>query len=141
MFLKNILVVNLIIQESTLLQENNKLNHFNLNIENLTKVKNFVIKVTETNYPNLKIPQHSRIRHFESFDDNFINNFFSLCKCTRKEKFRRLIDLSVISVLLDAGAGNKWSYFYNNKKYTRSEGLALASYEMFKEGLFSSDVA
>jgi hypothetical protein len=44
-------------------------------------------------------------------------------------------------VLLDAGAGHKWSYRSkeSGKVYSRSEGLAVASLEMFKAGLFSSD--
>jgi hypothetical protein len=47
----------------------------------------------------------------------------------------------VVSVLLDAGAGNKWSYRSkeSGKVFSRSEGLAVASLEMFKSGLFSSD--
>lgn len=47
----------------------------------------------------------------------------------------------VISVLLDAGAGTKWSYKSkeSGKIYSRSEGLAVASLEMFKSGMFSSD--
>lgn len=57
------------------------------------------------------------------------------------ERTRRLIDLFVISVLLDAGSGNNWSYKSkeSGKTYRRSEGLAVASFEMFKAGLFSSD--
>jgi hypothetical protein len=52
-----------------------------------------------------------------------------------------LIDLFVISVLLDAGSGNKWSYRSkeSGKIFRRSEGLAVASLEMFKAGMFSSD--
>ena len=51
------------------------------------------------------------------------------------ERCRRLIDLFLVSVLLDAGAGTQWSYKSkeNGKLYRRSEGLAVASLEMFKE--------
>ena len=58
-----------------------------------------------------------------------------------QERTRRLIDLFVVSVLLDAGAGTKWQYKSkeSGKMYRRSEGLAVASLEMFKTGLFSSD--
>ena len=58
-----------------------------------------------------------------------------------QEKTRRLIDLFVVSVLLDAGAGNKWQYKSkeSGRVYRRSEGLAVASLEMYKMGLFSSD--
>ena len=58
-----------------------------------------------------------------------------------QEKTRRLIDLFLVSVLLDAGAGTTWSYKSkeSGKVYKRSEGLAIASLEMFKAGYFSSD--
>ena len=60
-----------------------------------------------------------------------------------QERTRRLIDLCVVSVLLDAGAGNRWKYRSkeSGKYYSRSEGLAVASFEMFKSGFFSSDPA
>lgn len=45
-----------------------------------------------------------------------------------------MIDLFLVSVLLDAGAGTRWKYTSteNGKKYNRSEGIAVASLEMFK---------
>lgn len=51
------------------------------------------------------------------------------------------MDLFLVSVLLDAGAGTRWSYKSkeSGKVYKRSEGLAVASLEMFKAGCFSSD--
>ena len=60
-----------------------------------------------------------------------------------QERTRRLVDLFTISVLLDAGAGNQWSYRSkeSGKVFRRSEGLAVASLEMFKTGAFSSDAA
>jgi hypothetical protein len=50
------------------------------------------------------------------------------------EKCRRLIDLFLVSVLLDAGAGTQWSFksAENGRVYRRSEGIAVASLEMFK---------
>lgn len=58
-----------------------------------------------------------------------------------QERTRRLIDLFLVSVLLDAGAGTKWTYKSkeSGKMYRRSEGLAVASLEMFKAGAFSSN--
>lgn len=54
-----------------------------------------------------------------------------------------MIDLYVVSVLLDAGAGNKWTYSEVVDGQTvwkggRSEALAVASYHMFLGGVFSS---
>jgi len=47
----------------------------------------------------------------------------------------------MVSVLLDAGAGTTWTYKSkeNGRIYRRSEGLAIASLEMFKTGIFSSN--
>lgn len=60
-----------------------------------------------------------------------------------QERTRRLIDLFLVSVLLDAGAGTRWSYRSkeSGKTYRRSEGLAVATFEMFKAGFFSSDAS
>jgi hypothetical protein len=46
-----------------------------------------------------------------------------------------MIDLYLISVLLDAGAGTEWSYKSreNGRVYRRSEGIAVASLELFKQ--------
>jgi len=44
--------------------------------------------------------------------------------------------------LLDAGAGADWKYIdLSGEEVSRSEGLAIASMDMFRDGLFSSDVA
>jgi len=58
-----------------------------------------------------------------------------------KEQARRLFDLVVVSVLLDAGAGNAWEYTepVTGLTFSRSEGLGVASTHMFASGLFSSD--
>ena len=58
-----------------------------------------------------------------------------------REVCKRLIDLFLVSVLLDAGAGNRWTYQEpgTHDTYTRSEGLGVASVLMFHTGLFSGD--
>jgi hypothetical protein len=60
--------------------------------------------------------------------------------CDDMETTRRLIDLFFVSVLLDAGAGDQWRYVEpgTDKEYERSEGIAVASLYMFKDGAFSS---
>ena len=59
----------------------------------------------------------------------------------KKEVTRRLLDLFLVSVLLDAGAGNQWTYNdeASGKSFSRSEGLGVASINMFSEGFFSGD--
>ena len=54
------------------------------------------------------------------------------------EAVRRKIDLVVVSVLLDAGAGADWRYHdASGTSYNRSEGLAVASMDMFRSGAFA----
>jgi hypothetical protein len=53
---------------------------------------------------------------------------------------RAEFDLAIVSVLLDAGAGPQWRYRdQGSRAVGRSEGLAIASLDMFVDGLFSSD--
>ena len=56
------------------------------------------------------------------------------------ELTRRLIDLFFVSVLLDAGAGDHWRYTEarTEKKYERSEGIAVASLYMFNASAFTT---
>ena len=58
-----------------------------------------------------------------------------------QEICKRLIDLFLVSVLLDAGAGNIWKYHEqeSGQQFARSEGLGVASIKMFEKGLFSGD--
>jgi hypothetical protein len=50
------------------------------------------------------------------------------------EKCKRMLDLFLVSVLLDAGAGTEWKYksVENGRIYRRSEGIAVATLDMFK---------
>lgn len=57
------------------------------------------------------------------------------------EKARRLLDLALVSVLLDAGAGPTWKFKEPGTEdfYSRSEGLGIASFHMFLQGVFSTN--
>lgn len=56
------------------------------------------------------------------------------------ERCRKLVDLFLVSVLLDAGAGNEWKYTeaIGGMQVERSEGLAVASLYMFLDGAFGA---
>ena len=89
-----------------------------------------------------KIPFHSRWRHFEAGGrDRWAGLAARMCDLPKEEIARRRIDLAVVSVLLDAGAGGLWSYreAATGKSFMRSEGLAIASFNMFASGAFSRD--
>jgi hypothetical protein len=46
--------------------------------------------------------------------------------------------LFVVSVLLDAGAGDRWAFTSKSgERVTRSEGLAVGSLEFYEQGGFS----
>ncbi|KAJ2370760.1 hypothetical protein H4S01_000139 [Coemansia sp. RSA 2610] len=51
---------------------------------------------------------------------------------------RRVIDLFVVSVLIDAGAGSAWQYTDELGVFQRTEGLGIAALRMFERGVFSS---
>ena len=94
-------------------------------------------------YPNLDIPYHSRWRHFVVAGEDRWTGLAAGLRGDAAEQLRARFDLAVVSVLLDAGAGSRWAYRdpRTGGLVGRSEGLALASLEMFAAGLFSSDPA
>ena len=91
------------------------------------------------------IPPHGRWQHFEAGGRPRVDQLLASWPSSvdNQERTRRLIDLFLVSVLLDAGAGTRWSYKSkeSGKTYRRSEGLAIASLEMFKAGYFSSNAS
>ena len=122
--------------------ENGLSAHFIYRPQRLASTVEIVLDTTRANYPTLNIPFHSRWRHFEA---GGLDRWAQLARTThadREERARIRFDLAISSVLLDAGAGPRWSYrAADGKRYTRSEGLGLASFEMFESGLFSADPA
>ncbi|BBD56275.1 URC4/urg3 family protein [Planktothrix agardhii] len=121
----------------------NQLQHFIYHPEKLELVANFVLDNITQNYPDLNVPFHSRWRHFEVGNIPRIENLQKqLNGLSQLEQTQAKLDLAIISVLLDAGAGEKWHYQESETGliWRRSEGLAIASYEMFGQGLFSSNI-
>ncbi len=101
-----------------------------------------VAAATRSRYPKLEVPLHSRWRHFEAGGvDRRAQLEQMLGDATASARARAMIDLTVVSVLLDAGAGSDWKYTdaASGQAYGRSEGLAVASFHAFKAGMFSSD--
>jgi Protein of unknown function (DUF1688) len=102
-------------------------------------IRIFVITVSQ-------IKPHGRWRHLDTGVSRVLPLIAKFHACPNppdlKEEARRIVDLFVVSVLLDAGAGNKWVYYEKSSgmKFTRSEGLGVASIHMFEQGFFSSDL-
>jgi hypothetical protein len=103
---------------------------------------NEVVTATRKRYPKLHVPVHSRWRHFEAGGvDRKAQLLRMLPELPLTVRAHAMIDLTVVSVLLDGGAGPQWKYVEpaTGQTFTRSEGLAVASFHAFMAGLFSSD--
>ncbi len=114
--------------------------NFIIHEDKLDEVAKFVLDVIKDNYPDLKIPFHSRWGHFQvgGVDRNAKLNE-KLEGLDPIEKARTKLDLVITSVLLDAGAGATWKFTEDGKEYSRSEGLGVASWHMFMQGAFAND--
>ncbi|HBE21642.1 MAG TPA: DUF1688 domain-containing protein, partial [Cyanobacteria bacterium UBA11367] len=120
----------------------NKSYHFRCNLSKLDRVADYVIDVINQEYPDFNIPFHSRWRHFEAKNIPRLAELEQkLIAFTPLEKLQIKFDLVIISVLLDAGAGGDWEYRETETGliFSRSEGLAVASFRMFCQGIFSSN--
>lgn len=113
--------------------------HFQLDLGRLDAAADSVAAITRRRYPSLAVPYHSRWRHFSA---GGIDRAALVAPAAGKaEQARARIDLAVVSVLLDAGAGAGWSYreAETGQVFERSEGLAVASLRAMQRGLFSAD--
>ncbi len=116
--------------------------YFTCNLDRLGQVADYVIDVMYAEYPDLHIPFHSRWRHFEAGGIERLKDFDrALAHLEPTEKAVAKLDLAILSILLDAGAGSSWVYYEESTEsnFKRSEGLAIASLHMFSKGSFSSD--
>lgn len=102
--------------------ERNQLTNFDLNFAQIPSIVDYIVDLIKSVYPDLSlIPPHGRLNHFG------VNQVDRIAQLEREikqlsgpqedhlELSRRLVDLVVVSVLLDAGAGMSW-------KYTESDG-------------------
>jgi hypothetical protein len=110
----------------------------------LDAVAERVATLTRRRFPDLAIPLHSRWRHFEAGGVNRAAELdAAFAGRSAAERARAAFDLTVVSVLLDAGAGAAWSWREGQTDdapvYRRSEGLGVASFRAFAAGLFSDD--
>ena len=118
--------------------------HFRVFDPALHEAALLVAEVTRTRYPDYVIPFHSRWRHFEAGGvDRRALLDERLGDVSPAVRARAQIDLALVSVLLDAGAGPDWKYVEpaSGQTFTRSEGLGVASFHAFTAGMFSSDPA
>lgn len=116
--------------------------HFTLDPSRLPVVGERVAALARQRFPRDRIPYHSRWRHFEAGAVNRAAELdVALAGCSEAQRARARIDLALVSVLLDAGAGADWRYAEaaSGQHFSRSEGLGVASFRGFVAGRFSSD--
>lgn len=117
---------------------------FDVREDRLEGVVEFVASLILRDYrdPSRDVPPHGRWRHFlpAGSVESGVIDALKAARRDEKEITVALLDLFTVSVLLDAGAGAKWSYCSKSSgiKICRSEGLAVASLDMFLAGLFSA---
>ncbi len=124
--------------------EANVSEHFVLDRNHLPAVAARVAALTLKRFPDLRIPYHSRWRHFEAGGlDRKADLDARLAGLDLAEAARARFDLTVVSVLLDAGAGAAWKYTEEGtgQVLARSEGLGVASWQAFLKGSFSASGA
>ncbi|MEI6204995.1 MAG: DUF1688 family protein, partial [Enhydrobacter sp.] len=123
--------------------EDGRSSWFSVNHNGIEAAVQATLDVTRKRFADpAAIPFHSRWRHFEAGGrDRWAALAPRLASLPKEEVARRRMDLAVVSVLLDAGAGPDWRYREpeTNETYARSEGLGVASFHMFANGLFSRD--
>ncbi len=115
--------------------------HFRLVPGRLDESVRRVVDITRRRYPDLAVPYHSRWRHFSV---GGVDRAGIIAPgADPAEMARARIDLAVVSVLLDAGAGAGWRFYEaeTGQVLSRSEGLAVASLRAMQAGLFSADPA
>src|SRR3954454_11979416 len=118
-----------------------RLDRFSLDFARLGAAADEVVETIRQNYPTLDIPFHARWRHFSA---GGLDRWASIVPMApwmdAAGMARAAFDLAIVSVLLDAGAGPDWRYEEDRtgETFSRSEGLAVASFEMFISGAFSS---
>ncbi|MBR1222544.1 URC4/urg3 family protein [Bradyrhizobium sp. U87765 SZCCT0131] len=118
-----------------------RLPHFRVDLARLDTAVDLVLATMRRNYPLGEIPFHSRWRHFIiDGEDRWAAIAASAGWSDPIARARAEFDLAIVSVLLDAGAGALWRYHDNVSDVAigRSEGLALASLDMFDSGAFSA---
>jgi hypothetical protein len=122
--------------------DSNVSGHFTIDRSRLPALADRVAALTLQRFPDLKIPYHSRWRHFETggLDRKPVLDGL-LAGRSPADAARARFDLTVVSVLMDAGAGPDWRYTEadTGQVLARSEGLGVASWHGFLRGAFSAN--
>ncbi len=131
--------------------DDNVSEHFTVDRGALPALAARVVALTLKRFPDLNIPYHSRWRHFEAGGVDRKPVLDALLQGRSvADAARARFDLTVVSVLLDAGAGPAWRYTEardagaagaehgTDLVLQRSEGLGVATWHGFLNGVFSA---
>jgi hypothetical protein len=124
----------------------NNLDYFDVHLSKVDDVVDFVSAVINRDFTGKynTIPPHGRWGHLNAGGELRVESLIEEWRAKGVDGIeigKKLIDLFVFSVLIDAGAGNEWVYKErsSDKEFNRSEGLAIVSLDMFKDGALSAD--
>ncbi|KAE8155250.1 hypothetical protein BDV25DRAFT_146393 [Aspergillus avenaceus] len=128
------------------LAEEGRLRHFDYHADGFEGAVKYVANIIKRDFgPDRygSIPPHGRWQHFNVGDADRIKDLqdrWTASGYDKTEQARGLVDLFFVSVLLDAGAGDKWRFTEpgSNAAFGRSEGIAVATLHMFNDGEFAS---
>ncbi len=122
-----------------------RLEHWSVHLDRMPAAADFVAGVIRDRYPSLKVPVHSRWRHFVPGGRDLWAEVAGDARWNHPAvKARAAFDLVIVSVLLDAGAGPAWAFRddgHTGQVVARSEGLAVASLRWFASGALSDHAA
>ncbi|KAJ2663073.1 hypothetical protein IW148_002599 [Coemansia sp. RSA 1199] len=124
-----------------------QLQHFEFDETKIDSVADYVLSLVHRDYASIaSVPPHGRWRSYcvktQSGDRDLVAEHVLKWKSSDVSEWecaRRVIDLIMVSVLIDAGAGAEWHYEDEELgRFERTEGLGIAALRMFERGVFSS---
>ncbi|GAB4196706.1 MAG: URC4/urg3 family protein [Sandaracinaceae bacterium] len=121
-----------------------ELAHFAVVLDALPTVVARVARITRRRYPSLAVPWPSRLDRLRLGGHDRLGALRArIGSASEDEVARILTELTLVSILLGAGAGSRWRYHEKGTGIVlgRTEGLALASYHAYVGGLFSATSA
>ncbi len=124
------------------LAQDDRLEDWVVHPSRLAATADFVAETVRARYPGLEVPVHSRWRHFTLQAVDLWDALVARAQWrTAEARARAALDLVIVSVLLDAGAGAAWRYHDRATRQivARSEGLAIASLRWFESGALSDE--
>ena len=125
--------------------ERGELEHFALDAGRLDPAADYVIETIRAQLSRSQDPLSQPLAPFRGRRPRPLGGAGGRAGRSIRTRWRALrFDLVVTSVLLDAGAGDAWRYAEPGDAatvLTRSEGLAVASLDLFRSGALSADPA